>query len=90
MSKHKNLCTGVMKFTILVDPSFGIITIYLVCLNHAPEYRRYDMKYNNFTLYTPQNYLPLGWWVMKFTILVSLPYRCYIPNLVKIGPVVLE
>ena len=27
---------------------------------------------------------------MKFTILVSFPYRCYIPNLVKIGPVILE
>ena len=30
--------------------------------------------------------------IMKFTILVSFPYRCYIPvpNLVKIGPVILE
>ena len=27
---------------------------------------------------------------MKFTFLVYFPYRCYIPNLVKIGQVVLE
>ena len=27
----------VMKVTILVDPSMVIITIHLVCLNHAPE-----------------------------------------------------
>ena len=27
---------------------------------------------------------------MKFTILLSFPYRCYIPNLVKFGPVILE
>ena len=28
---------GVMKFTILVDPSLVIITIYLVCLIYAWE-----------------------------------------------------
>ena len=28
--------------------------------------------------------------VEKFTISRSLPYRCYIPNLVKIAPVVFE
>ena len=28
---------GFMKFTILVDPSFVIITIYLVCLFYAWE-----------------------------------------------------
>ena len=27
---------------------------------------------------------------MNLQLLVSLPYRCYIPNFVKIGPVVLE
>ena len=27
---------------------------------------------------------------MKFIIFVSVPYRCYIPNLVKIGAVVIE
>ena len=28
---------GVMKFTILVELSFVIITIHLVCIDHAPE-----------------------------------------------------
>ena len=31
------LFPGVMKFTILKDPSLLIITIYLVCVNQAPE-----------------------------------------------------
>ena len=42
-------------------------------------------------IFLPQNYLFWGWggsWNLQN--LVSLPYRCYIPNLVKIGPVVLE
>ena len=43
--------------------------------------------------FLPQNYLPLGWGggrSCNSQFLVSLPYRCYIPNLVKVGPVVLE
>ena len=32
-----NPALEVMTFTILVDPSFVIITIYLVCMDHAPE-----------------------------------------------------
>ena len=38
----------------------------------------------------PQNYLPFGWGSWNLQFLVSLPYRCYIPNLVRIGPVVSE
>ena len=39
----------------------------------------------------PKEYVPLGLGVMKLHVTtVSLPYRCHIPNLVKIGPVVLE
>ena len=30
------LTQGVMKITTLVDPSLGVITMYLVCLNHSP------------------------------------------------------
>ena len=37
-----------------------------------------------------QNYIPLGWGSWNLQFLVSLPYGCCIPNLVKIGPVVLE
>ena len=32
---YKNPAPGVMKFTILVDPSLIIITTYLVCLIYA-------------------------------------------------------
>ena len=66
MSKHKNLCTGVMKFTILVDPSFGIITIYILSLSEPCTRVEKKIFYEilNFTLYTTQNYLdPLGWMV---------------------------
>ena len=48
-------------------------------------------KYSNFTLFIPKLpplWVPWGSWNLQF--LVSLPYRCYIQNLVKIGPVVLE
>ena len=36
------------------------------------------------------NYLLYGWGSWNSQCLVSLPYRCCIPNLVKIGPVVIE
>ena len=39
-----------MKFIIWVDPSLVIITIYLVCLIHAWEYRRF-LRNNAFSLY---------------------------------------
>ena len=48
---------------------------------------RFFKKYINFTFFIP-NLLPLGMGGGGQEI--SLPYRCYIPNLVKIGPVVLE
>ena len=36
----KNPNPGVLKFTILVDPSFVIIPVYLLCLFYAWEKRR--------------------------------------------------
>ena len=49
-----------MKFTILEDPSFVIITTYLVCLIYAWELRRRFLKqYSNFTRLTPK--LPPLW-----------------------------
>ena len=56
-----------------------------------PQSREEDFLRNTSILhFLPQNYLPwgVGSWNLQF--LVSLPYRCYIPNLVKIGSVVLE
>ena len=32
---HRNPCTGVMKFKILVEPPLVIITTHLVCMDHA-------------------------------------------------------
>ena len=58
---------GIMKFTILVDPSFVIITIHIVCLNQATEYRG-SLINTSILLFLHPNYLPLGRDVMKFTI----------------------
>ena len=48
--KQKNHCIGVLKFTILVDPSLVIITtcMHLVCLNHTQEQKRRFVKKNAF------------------------------------------
>ena len=35
--KQYNPCTRGDEISILEDPSLVIITIYIVCLNHAPE-----------------------------------------------------
>ena len=41
-----------MKYTILVHPSLGIITIYLVCLFYAWEYREeYFLRNDTVSLY---------------------------------------
>ena len=70
-----------MKFTILVDPSFVIITIHLVCLNHAlKQRRRFIKKYISFTLFTRKLH-PLGVGGHEIYNFWS-PYP-------KIGPVVL-
>ena len=58
--QQKNPCPGVMKFTILIDPSLVTITIHFDCLNHAPEQRgRFFNKYINFTIFTSK-LPPLG------------------------------
>ena len=49
-------------------------------------------KYINLTLFNPKITSPLdgGHEIYNLQFLISLPYRCYIPNLVRIGPVVAE
>ena len=60
MPSTRTPAPGVMKFTILLHPSFVIITIYLVSLINAWEQRRrLFKKYINFTLFTPK--LPPLW-----------------------------
>ena len=56
-----------------------------------PRSRKENLKeIHQFYIFLPQHYLPFGWRSWNLQFLVSLPYRCYTPNLVKIGPVVLE
>ena len=60
MTSTRTPTPGVMKFTILVDPSVVIITTYMVCLIYAWELRRrFLKKYSNFTLFSPK--LPPLW-----------------------------
>ena len=40
--------------------------------------------------FLPENYLPLGWGSWNLQLLVSLRYRCYKTNIIKIGLVVRE
>ena len=55
--------------------------------------KRIEEDYNRNNAISP-TFMPklplLGMEVMKFLFLFSLPYGCYIPNLIKIGPVVFE
>ena len=74
---------------MLVDPCSVIMTMY--CLSDPCQGLTVDKKiflfiHKFYTLY-PKVFSPWGWgsWNLKF--LVSLPYICYIPNLVKIGQV---
>ena len=79
---------GVMKVTILVDPSLVIITIHLVCLDHAPEQKEDFLKNTSVLHFLPPKLPPLG--VGVGGVFLSLTNRCYKPNLVKKSPVVLE
>ena len=69
-----------MKFTILVDPSLVIFTIYSDCLTQAKELIRIFLMYNiHFTHFTPKlSPLLVGGRGISFNLL----YRAYIPNLV--------
>ena len=79
-----------MKFIMLVDPS--LVNIYLLGLSDQSlglEKKIFKEIHQFYTFY-PKITSPWGRrpWILQF--LISLPYRCYIPNLVKIDPVVLE
>ena len=63
---------GVIRFTILVDPSLFIITTYLVCPIHAWEKRSIFLeKYIHKTLFTPK-LPPLGVWGHEIYNVLSL------------------
>ena len=84
---QKNTCPGVHE--IFVDPFLVIISIHLVCMNHMHRSRENIFFQEMHQFFTPKS-PPIGAMIRKFTIFVALPHRCYMPNLVNSGPVVLE
>ena len=71
------------------DHHYYIFSLSDLCLGVE---KKIFLRNTSILHFLPQNYLPLWMGVMKWNLqfLVSLPYRCYIQNLFKIGPVVLE
>ena len=68
-----------------------------ICTNLNPLHPRMpcafssgELKIHQFYTFYPKMKFLWGGGHEIYNFLVSLPYRCYIPNLVKIGPVVLE
>ena len=90
MPKHKNPCPRGKFFTILVNPSFNYY-IYSVCLINANEQRRNVLKkYTSIFQFLPQILFLWSRGHENLQFFVSLPTRCYIPKLVKTGPVNLK
>ena len=91
--QHKNHCPGGHEIYNFGRPFLGhhyyIFSLSDLCLGLE---KKIFLRNTSILHILLQKHLPLGVGVMKFTIPFSLPYRCYIrvPNLVKIGPVVLE
>ena len=73
---------GVMKFTLLGNHNYTL-SLYGLCSTVEKKIFKEKHQFDTF-------YLPLELGAMKFTISYLLTYRCYIPNLVKIGQVVFE
>ena len=77
----------------LILPWSSLLYIYIAW--NMPM-RRTFFKNSSILHFLPPNYLPFRWgggvmkWRWKWNFLVSLPYRCYKLNLVKIGSLVLE
>ena len=89
--QHKNPCPEGHEIYNLGGPflKLVIITMHLVCMNHALKKRRRFLRNPSILHFLPLNHLHFVWgpWVLQS--LVSLPYRCYKPNLVTIGSVVI-
>ena len=82
---NKNPCSGSHESYNLSKPFRG--HHYYTFSLSEPCRKVFSKKYINFTIFTP-TLPPLG--IIEFTISCFLPYRCYIPNLAKIEPIVLE
>ena len=71
-------CPWDMKFAILADPFFVIITMVLVCQIYAKECRRFLKKCINYILFTPKLLVcPLGVGVHETYNFVSPPKDAY-------------
>ena len=85
---HKNPCPGGNEIYNFCRPFLGHhYYIHVLQMINAWELRRFLKKHSNFT---PKITSPLDRGSWNLQSLVSLPYIYYIPNLVKIGSVVLE
>ena len=75
---YKNPHPGVMKFTILVNPSFVIITIYLICLIHAPVQTRRGREILHSDYMTMPQHKNTYNLVDSFLVIIILPSVCLI------------
>ena len=87
---HKNPCTGGHNIYNFGRPFFGHHFYTLSLYRPYPKVeKKIFFKYTNLH-FLRIIYLPLGWRSWNLQFLVSLTYRCHIPDLVNIGSVVLE
>ena len=86
--QRKNPCPGGHEIYNLGRPFLGHHYYKLILSETCPRVQKKIFLRNTSILHIlPQNYLHFGWGSCNLQFLVSLPYRCYIPNLVKIGSV---
>ena len=83
--QNKNPCPRGHEIYNFGKPFFFIITTQLVCLIYTWEQRRLFKEIQQVYTFYLKITSPLN---LQF--LVPLPYRCYLPTVVKIGPDVLE
>ena len=81
--KYKKLCPSGHEIHNFGKP---FLSHHYFTLSLSEPCPRVENKYIHFTFFTPK-LPPIG---IRVVQLLFLPYRCYIPNMVKICPVVLE
>ena len=90
--KQKNICLedhGINNFGRVTLPWSSLLYMYTQFVWSLPRSRQEIFKWN--LLLSSEIYLPLVLAVMKFTIFYLLTVQMvHIPNLVEVGPIVLE
>ena len=88
---HLNPCPGGHKIYNFGRPFRGNHHYTLSLSEPCPWVeKKIFQEIQQFYTFYPKITSPLGGGSWNLQFLVSLPYRCYIPNLFKLGPVVLE